>query len=176
MKNIQYIFLALSLFSCDANEFFNIPSEQGNGSYDYDSSSVYYDDRGDESERGINRGSFEIVTLGSESTLNIYPRLGWSYQITIDNMQDHTLADASVVTSFRIQRSSQYISNSYSSGDDEFRLDGTTNIMLEDSDGSTIGQFDGLIRPNGEMEFEYESVNIRSGEYVITTINGFEVE
>lgn len=173
MKNALYIFLALFLFSCDAGDFFNIPTEVGNGSYDYDSSSVYYDDRGDQSERGTNSGTFDILDLGSESTLTIYPRLGWAYQLTIDNKQDHTLTDGSMVTSFRIQRSSQYISNSFSSGDDEFRVDGTTNISLVDSDGSAIGTFDGLIRDNGEISLEFESVNIRSGEYVITTLDGY---
>lgn len=175
MKYIYYLSFALLLSSCDAGDFFSVPNENGDGNYDYDSSSIYFDDRGDQSEHGNNTGSFDMNINGNEADLTIYPRLGWSYRITLINMTDHTLTDGSVVTSFSIQRNTQYIDDTYTSGNDEFRVDGTRTMELEDA-GAVIGTYDGLLYENGDIVFEFESINIKSGEYAITTINGYPVD
>ncbi|SMD34855.1 hypothetical protein SAMN04488029_2209 [Reichenbachiella faecimaris] len=174
MKYIQYLALSLFLSSCDSGDFFSVPNEGGDGNYNYDSSSIYFDDRGDQSERGRNTGSFDMSLAGSEAYLSIYPRLGWSYDLVLINLTEHTLSNGSVVTSFSIQRNTQYINGAYSD-DDEFRVDGTRTIDLEDN-GSTIGTYDGLIYENGEIVFEFESINISSGAYTITTINAYLVD
>lgn len=175
MKYIYYITFTIFLASCDAGDFFNVPNENGDGNYDYDSSSVYFDDRGDQSERGTNTGSFDMSINGIEAYLSIYPRLGWSYDLVLINMTDHTLTGGSVVTSFSIQRNTQYINDATYSGDDEFRVDGTRTVELVDN-GSIIGTYDGLLYENGDIVFEFESININSGEYTITTINGYPVD
>lgn len=175
MKYIHYLAISLLLFSCDAGDFFNVPNEGGDGNYDYDSSSIYFDDRGDQSARGTNTGSFDMTISGNEAYLSIYPRLGWSYDLTLINLTDHTLSNGNEVTSFSIQRHTQYINDSYTSGDDEFRVDGTRTVDLEDN-GSIIGTYDGLIYENGDIVFEFESININSGEYAITTINAYPID
>lgn len=175
MRHIQYLFLALFLVACDAGDFFSIPNELEDGNYDYDSTSIYFDDKGDQSERGTNTGSFDLAISGSTATLAVYPRLGWSYNLSIDNLTDHTLGDGSIVTSFSVLRTTQFINDTYSSSDNEFRVDGTRNVELVDG-GSTVGTYDGLILSNGEMDFEFESINIETGEYVITTITGYPVD
>lgn len=175
MKHLHYIFLSVFLFSCELDEVVSVPDDYVDSSYDYTSTSIYFDDRGEISQQGTNWGSFDMVSSENVATLVIYPRTGWSYELTIDNLTDHVLSDGSTVTSFRIHRSTQYVKNATSNDYNEFRVDGTTNIPL-DADNSTLGKYDGLILDNGEYNFEFESINVQTGEYVITTINGVPLD
>ncbi|WP_422360916.1 hypothetical protein [Reichenbachiella sp.] len=174
MKYTLHILSVLLLFSCETSDFTSIPQEYSESAYDYNSSSDYFDDRGRLSSQGTNRGSLDLFLSEDQMSMTIYPRLGWSYELTFDNLTEHTLSDGTTATSFRVERSSQYISNSISDDDNEFRVRGTTNMTLEDDD-SSLGTFDGLIYPDGMIQFEFESVNLISGEYVITTISGLPI-
>lgn len=173
MKNLIYIILTLSLASCLDSEFQSVTEPISDGVFNYQSTSIYYDDRGAQSHQSFNTGTFDRYIEDTQSRLVIYPRIGWSYELVIDNIFDHTLSDGSTVTSFRIQRSTQLISSAYGSDDGHFRVDGTAGIGLQDSDGTFIGDYDGLIYDDGEITFEFESININTGEYVTTKIEGF---
>lgn len=173
MKNLQYIFLSLGLFACLDDEFQNNPDPQSDGSYDYTSSSIYFNDRGNQAYQSTNTGTFDLYYGETDTTVYIHPRMGWSYEFNLYNFQPHTLTDGTVVTSFRVQRSSQLINSAYGSDDGNFRIDGTSGMVLENSDGTLIGNYDGLIYDDGELSFEFESVNITTAEYVVTRIEGF---
>lgn len=174
MKNTLYLLSAILLIACEASEITSIPQDYSESSYDYNSSSEYFNDRGTLSNQGTNRGSLDMFLSEDYINVTIYPRLGWSYKLTFDNLEKHTLSDGTIATSFRVVRSGQYLSSSISNEDNEFRVNGTTNILLEDGN-SNIGTFDGVIFSDGLIQFEFESVNLKSGEYVITTISGLPI-
>ncbi|MEP3390230.1 MAG: hypothetical protein ABJO02_18695 [Reichenbachiella sp.] len=174
MKHTFYIIFLFLIFSCESSDFISIPQDYSQSSYDYNSSSDYFDDRDRLSHQSTNRGSLDLFLSEDQMSMTIYPRLGWSYELTFDNLVEHTLSDGTSATSFRIVRSGQYLSNAISDDDNEFRVNGTTNITLADGN-SSLGTFDGLIYADGTIQFEFESVNLKSGEYVITTIRGFPI-
>lgn len=174
MKYTLHILALISLFACETSDFTSIPQDYSQSSYDYNSLSDYFDDRDRLSHQGTNRGSLDLFSSEGQISMTIYPRLGWSYELTFDNLVEHTLSDGTTATSFRVVRSGQYLSNAISDDDNEFRVSGTTNVKLEDGN-STLGVYDGLIHPDGMIQFEFESVNLKSGEYVITTISGFPI-
>lgn len=165
MKYINYIIVLIALTGCANEDRFVIPKGNGLGSYDYVSSSVYFDEAGDETRTGTNYG---VADYFYSTELTVTPLLGWEYELALSNLQVYTLSTGQQVTTFSIALQEESIYSDYETN--SFRIKGTKAIEFRDPNGVYYGDFDGLIDADGVIKCEFESVNIETYQKVRTTI------
>jgi len=164
MKYLIYLISSFIMLSCTVDDEFVIPEGGTEGAYDYYSTTKYYDENGEQTEVGGNEG----VINQTSTNLTITPFVGWIYDLDINNVQTHILSNGQVVTSFSITVQDEEID----AGGElyTFRVKGTRSIELKDSNGDTIGFYDGVIGLNDIITCEFESYNFITYDKVITSI------
>ena len=161
--------IAIVFFSCTDDQTFDIPTSSPNGDYTYSSVSQFYNAQNSLENTSINSGALVLSITAGTGTISSTPILGWSYDFRISNITDHTLRDGSTVQSFRISVQSATANSK------EFNIQGTGNMELEDSDGTTIGTYDGII-VGDELKYEFESFDIETFEKTVSTISATQVD
>ncbi len=163
MKKLLVVVFLFGAFACDDGDIFDVPVNDVDGDYSYNSSSDYFDQKGELYKNSINRGVLDVQIASTVGRISIIPYLGWTFGIDISNIQTHALANGSTAYTFRI-RQQQIDMQSRT-----FNIFGTGNKELLDSNGSSLGMYDGILYDDGVAEFEYQSIDIGSIEYVITS-------
>jgi hypothetical protein len=163
MKKFIYTILAASIviFSCmDEEDIFDYPENDGLGDYIYESHSTY---------NSLSIENKEVESQGYlRSTLNtttyeflVMPNVGWSYTIYGENVVEETLSDGEIVYVFMINAFRQTING------EEYRIVGTVNVALLDSDGSFLKYVDGYMKGD-KIVYEFMSMKVNGSEQTIT--------
>jgi hypothetical protein len=167
MKKFIYITLSLvlSVFSCVSEEDgFDYPKYEGVGDYVYTSHSTYTGPSFNNKEV-VSQGYLKSTLYNTEYEFLILPNVGWSYTIYGENVVEEILSGGETVFVFRINASIQYVNS------EQFRIVGTANVRLLDSDGTFIKYVDGYIKGDG-IVYEYLSVKVNGSEQTITRTEG----
>jgi len=161
MKHLKYfsiiIVLAFIVTSCSTGEIDIVPTNPQQGDYFYTSTSNYYLGNGTKEKEAVSQGSMSVNNSGSGILLYITPNLGYSYIITINNLEVH-----GDTTTFRISMQQIQI-QSNSSDLNTFNLTGTNSIPV-----GNLGNYDGYFT-NEKFVFAFKSTNITSYDWVHTT-------
>lgn len=158
MNLFRYIFffsiVALGLVSCtDEDLGWDPPSNNvPTGNYLYQSSTMYYERNGkaDPETPVPGAGYLKLTLYLNSADVNVTPKLGWTYQIHLSNLTEHTLDDGSVITSFAINPQQVELDYYY------YDVMGTNNKDIRNSDGSLIGYYDGYFKSDS-LVYEFRS-------------------
>ena len=173
MKMINRVFFVLSVVLLNGC---SIPFEDDNGvplnivdgNYTYSSKTEYFDAKGVSTNSKTNQGSIFFSTVNFP-VFNITPIRGWGYSVNGSKFENHVLSDGSVVQTFKI------ILQGILVNEKSFNVVGAEGIELIDPDGTVVGRYDGIIDANGNLEFDFLSFDLQTGEKVSTRISADEI-
>jgi hypothetical protein len=167
MGRFFYLTLVVTgFFSCTDSEEFDIPINEITGQYSYESASSYFGSGG-EVEREIESiGSLEVNHV--QNLIYMLPLAGWHYEVKITGVQNHTLTNGVIATTFSVLLQDELIASKV------FKFQGTGGTVLWDSDGTVLGVYDGVLYGDDSLRFKIKSFDAVSFEQTDTEVFGLK--
>jgi hypothetical protein len=164
MKHLKILFIGmlLSVVGCSMPWDDNPPINDELGDYSYLANITYYNESGTRLTEKQASGS---IILGAD-VISLYPKQGWVYSINFTNVNEHMLSTGEKIITFSIESQEVFIS------DFRFLIIGQSAYTVTDPNGTVIGQFDGWINENNEINFSCESLNMSARTKTITSFTG----